>query len=1030
MHLPLNDYRLHPVIAIDAGSVSVKAAVVVPKGLLPAEPNKNWIRFSEASLPDYDLYLSPYCRHRGRATETASTLLREFNELFPDSSSWPAAVTGCLGDQIAGRFDIRLCSQFNAIRSGVLILPENVRTILVLGGENNQYLEVNGAHNGKTSIRVFRTNSECASGTGSFLDEQAKRLGYDIERVGPAAMGAQRAPSVAARCSVFAKSDMIHSQQRGYAPAEVLKGLCAAIVTSVQSAFLDGRPVEPRVALMGGLGQNSAVVDLFRRAWELDEQTLWVPSYGTHWIAIGAALAACEKENHRRATIAQSIKPEPDQVKTALKPLHDARLSALPALDAAVDAPPPEIAFLGIDVGSVTTKLAVIDSDGQLLASIYTRTQGRPIEVVGESLTQIRQKLSPTTTIKALCVTGSGREMIGALTGATTIHDEITCHKVGACYIGRKFYDTEPDTIFDIGGQDAKYIRVEGGAITDFCMNEACAAGTGSFLEERAAELGLPIEQFCNLALSSRHPTQLAERCTVFMSRDVNGYLAQGAELPDLCAGLAYAVVRNYLTRVVKTRPIGQSVFFQGGTAYNQAVVAAFSNVLGKPVIVPPHCGLIGAIGAALLAKAKVSRQSLVGDSAAQGTPQESPAWDGDSQRIAAPRFRRFECHKCENRCEITSLQVDGRQTFWGDRCGSRFGGAPVTGQLPVIQDLGQTYHQLLKAEQAEVESSSPEGVVGIALTMQMYELLPFFLGFFRECGLGVVVTEPTNRKTLEALVGRTIAEPCFPVLAAFGHLEQLRSSPADWWLVPSVCRLPFETTSEIGGICPLGQSFPYMLRTTALTESHARERLLIPRMDFEAPIAVTVDRLCRDLRPLKLSAGQIRRGVHAGFETQCRFREKLLDSGRQALEEIDRNKAQAVVVVGRSYVLHDPAASLSLLSKLHNRFGVNVIPLSFLPAAGAPAAAQEKWDNMYWGYGRRIVRALRFLRNRPDFHLIYVSTFRCGPDSLLRHYLHEAGNPSLYIQMDAHSGDVGLITRCEAYLTSKGVLHSWHHQL
>jgi predicted CoA-substrate-specific enzyme activase len=264
-------------------------------------------------------------------------------------------------------------------------------------------------------------------------------------------------------------------------------------------------------------------------------------------------------------------------------------------------------AYLGIDIGSVSTNLVVIDHEGKLLHEIYLRTQGRPIEVVSAGLKEIEEKFGDRLEVRGVGTTGSGRELVGELVGADTVNDEITAHKTGATYVCNQLGMEPVDTIFEIGGQDSKFIRLDKGIVVDFTMNEACAAGTGSFLEEQAEKLGVSIKgEFASLALASKRPARLGERCTVFMERDVTALLLKGAEVGDLCAGLAYSVALNYLNRVVRGRKIGNTIFFQGGTAYNDAVAAAFSLILQKPIIVPPHNGVIGAIGMALIASERM----------------------------------------------------------------------------------------------------------------------------------------------------------------------------------------------------------------------------------------------------------------------------------------------------------------------------------------------------------------------------------------------------------------------------------------
>ena len=381
---------------------------------------------------------------------------------------------------------------------------------------------------------------------------------------------------------------------------------------------------------------------------------------------------------------------------------HPAASRTEPLPEAGNDAIP---AYLGIDIGSVSTNLALLDESGRLLHGIYLRTVGRPIEVVNQGLQEIEKLFGTRVRICGVGTTGSGRELIGELVGADTVNDEITAHKTGAMYVndrivrnldGRDENAPSVDTIFEIGGQDAKYISIDRGVVVDFAMNEACAAGTGSFLEEQAERLGVQIkDEFARLALSSSSPARLGERCTVFMERDVNAAMQQGASIPDLAAGLAYSVALNYLNRVVRGRKIGEVIYFQGGTAYNDAVAAAFSQILGKRIIVPPHNGIIGAIGMALIAQEvtqiagrdpRRSRHRLCRRRSLATLPAST--FRGFDLNQTHFETREFVCKACSNYCDMKEITVAGEKTYWGDKCSDKFRKRIRTGRKPVIEDL------------------------------------------------------------------------------------------------------------------------------------------------------------------------------------------------------------------------------------------------------------------------------------------------------------------------------------------------------
>ncbi len=528
-------------------------------------------------------------------------------------------------------------NEFKAIACAVSRLYPHVQTVFEIGGESSKYLRLaegrkfqqatgSNGNTYATGILDYSTSGDCAAGTGSFLDQQATRLQYRVEEIGEVVAQAKCAARIAGRCSVFAKSDMIHAQQKGYSTEEVLKGLCEAVARNFKSNIVRGKAVKAPVALIGAVSQNRGVVQALAEGFRLKTEDLFVPQEYAWLGAIGCALLEREQKNEavnrKRSTPLRIEKPDEkgnshlgrlslEKVLLLRDHPEASRTEALPGYGEKTST------YLGIDIGSVSTNLALLDERGRLLHGIYLRTAGRPIDVVQEGMQEIDHLFGKRILIRGVGTTGSGRELIGELVGADTVNDEITAHKTGAMYVHEKLVKNRAtaefdganefanvDTIFEIGGQDSKFISIDNGVVVDFAMNEACAAGTGSFLEEQAERMGIQIkDEFAMQAMASESPARLGERCTVFMERDVTAWMQRGASISDLAAGLAYSVAVNYLNRVVRGRKIGKVIYFQGGTAYNDAVAAAFSQLLGKRVIVPPHNGIIGAIGMALIAQ-------------------------------------------------------------------------------------------------------------------------------------------------------------------------------------------------------------------------------------------------------------------------------------------------------------------------------------------------------------------------------------------------------------------------------------------
>ena len=549
-----------------------------------------------------------YRRTLGRPIET---VLEQFKQLFktiPTTRFERMAVTGSAGRLVAQILEATFVNEVRAQAIGTAHLyPEfSQATVIEMGGQDSKLIFLTSRQD-SLELKDFAINSVCAAGTGSFLDQQAERLGVSIEdEFGRLALQSTSVPQMAGRCSVFAKSDMIHLQQVATPVCDILAGLCLALARSLKSNLGCGREFVRPVIFTGGVAANAGVVRAFEDVLGLEQGELIVPALHFYTGAVGAALAAEETSGKQAQTAVEKIEaylkeglaahqriPHREPLAKPVlaepqSPMHEERLMTHPGMEA----------YLGVDVGSISTNVVVIDNEKRVLAKEYLMTAGRPLEAVREGLRRVGEKVSGKVRIAGAATTGSGRYLTGDFIGADVVINEITAQAAGAVTVC-----PEVDTIFEIGGQDSKYIRLENGVVVDFEMNHACAAGTGSFLEEQAQRLGISIkDEFAALAMKSERPVQLGERCTVFIESDLLAYQQRGAKTEDLVAGLAYSIVTNYLNRVVGRRKIGQHICFQGGTAFNKAVWAAFEAVTGKPIRVPDHHEMTGAIGAALIA--------------------------------------------------------------------------------------------------------------------------------------------------------------------------------------------------------------------------------------------------------------------------------------------------------------------------------------------------------------------------------------------------------------------------------------------
>ncbi|MGO4881845.1 MAG: acyl-CoA dehydratase activase [Bryobacteraceae bacterium] len=998
-------------IGLDIGSISLKLAALGQPAdrpiLEPLSAAGRPFRQAAGALP---LVLSEYRRIAGSPIQSAYDLLHEFYDVVPEHRVEGIRVTGSRSRTIAKILGLYFENEFKAIARMIAEFYPHAHTVFEIGGESSKYIRLENR-----TILDYDRSGECAAGTGSFLDQQALRMKYSVEEVGELVAHAGCAARIAGRCSVFAKSDMIHAQQKGHAPPEILRGLCDAVARNFKSSVVRGRPVEAPVALIGAVSQNAGVTAALREAFSLDESQLFVPEYYAWCGAIGAAMLEAEEPRKRSLRDIHRLNQHDGEERVEdTTPLSMANVVLLRDRVGTYVAPPggdPIPAYLGIDVGSVSTNVVAIDDTGAVIHDIYLRTAGRPIEAVQQGLTELDSLWGKRLHIRGVGTTGSGRELIAEFAGADVVNDEITAHKTGANHVSQTMGGEPVDTIFEIGGQDSKFISIENGVVVDFAMNEACAAGTGSFLEEQAEKLGISIKgEFARLALAAPSPTRLGERCTVFMERDVTGWLHKGETVPNIVAGLAYSIALNYLNRVVRGRHIGNVVYFQGGTAYNDAVAAAFAGLLGKRITVPPYNGVVGAIGMALIAR-QWHR--------ATGARTRFRGYHLDRLQLSS---RDFVCRACSNLCDIKEFSIEGHKSYWGDRCSDKFRKPSPTGRQPVIENLFACREKIIE----DLSAPAPAGGlrVGIPRAMSTFDRYPFWQRYFAELGMAAVLSPPTDPRIAAAGVEMAVAQPCYPVQVAHGHVRALAEMGVDFILVPNIADAEAEESNCPAHYCPWNQTLPYVLRAApGLAECAAK--FLVPTLHFQLGPAQVRSALAACMKPLGVSRRASDRAVDAAFAAQREFQNRLLELGRRALGVLEETGEPGLVLAGRGYNIYDRGINCDIPRKLRDRYGANVIPLDFLVTGREPMSGLH--ENMYWASGRKILQAAHVAASRANLHVIYLTNFKCGPDSYIKHFAREAaGAPLLVLQFDGHGNDAGYMTRCEAYLDSKGILRCY----
>ncbi len=971
-------------IGLDAGSVTVKLVV------LDAHGNK---------------LSGLYIKHYGHVLSTALTLLREAKKLYPRSG---LSLTGSSAKVIASVLKIKHLNEIVSQAYSVRKLFPHINTIIEMGGEDSKLILLEGGH-----IRDFSMNSVCAAGTGSFLEQQAERLRLNIEEFSEMAVLSARPSKIAGRCSVFAKSDMIHLQQIATPMEDIVAGLCFAVARNFKSSIVKGRELKMPVSFQGGVAANEGMVRAYKEVFGLEE--LFVPGDFVFMGALGAALKDMDEgtvndydPDGLESFLASARFDDQGHEPLCLKEEGGRRfeVGGLRSESPTSNLKPqtffchPRSAYLGIDIGSISTNLALVDEHGVLIAKRYLMTAGRPIDAVRQGLRELYAEVGDSIKILGVGTTGSGRYMIADFVGADIVKNEITAQATAAIFI-----NPAVDTIFEIGGQDSKYISIIDGIIVDFEMNKACAAGTGSFLEEQAEKLGIPVkDEFAALAFRSRRPCRLGERCTVFMENSLMANLQKGAAKDDLLAGLSYSIVQNYVNRVIAGKPIGKNIFFQGGVAFNSAVVAAFENYLGTGITVPPNHDVTGAIGMALIAMRHIKQMPVA---------ERKTKFKGFSLSELTYDIASFECKGCSNVCEINKVKIQGEDghLFFGGRCERydvrRSRNLTLPDLFAFRQEMLWRDHFLPSGQRALVK-------IGIPYIFFFHDYLPFWSAFLRELGFEVIVSPKTNKEIIHLGVENVLSEACFPVKVAHGHIKFLVDAGIDALFIPSFIDVNQSEQDYPNGVaCPHTQTIPYVSKAAI-----RGIRPITPIVDFSRGMEHLKRELLRCLKQFGVGKKDIDRAIRHGTTSQAAFSAAIGQKGKELLAQYASGTQPIVVIIGRAYNAFDPEVNLGIPGKLA-AIDTMSIPMDMLPLEEVDM--RDAWPDMYWRSGQRILKAARIIRNTPNLYAIYIGNFSCGPDSYILKYFKEemAGKPFLHIEIDEHSADAGAITRCEAFLDS-----------
>lgn len=893
--------------------------------------------------------------------------------------------------------------------------PE-ARAILHVGAEKFQLIRFDADGH----FMFSATNTSCAAGTGSFLDQQALRLG--LTDMGEFCRTALRhtgeIPDIASRCAVFAKTDLIHAQQSGFSLPAICNSLCRGLAKNIADTLDDDETIHPPVIFTGGVALNR-VVALYLE--QMLGTGLVIHPYAHLFGAIGAALQLQGNDHGGRmqgVTTLGSLFATTDERKVYVHPPLEwhgreeagSNTSTYSPARSGHDRPvemhlygiPDHVSFrdvyLGIDVGSTSTKAIVTDTGGTPLAGFYTYTSGKPLkatQAILEALDDLSAGYSLVPRFRGVASTGSGRKFIGKIIGADLVINEITAH-------ARAAVDLNPltDTIIEIGGQDAKFTLLRDGRVTFAQMNSVCAAGTGSFIEEQAQRLGVSLDDYSRLVKGVRSPLA-SDRCTVFMERDVNQYLGHGYTVPEILSCVLYSVTENYLKKVATESAIGNNICFQGATARNRALVAAFEQRLGKRIFVSDYCHLAGALGAALMV-----RDEIQGPSAFRGLQLCSREID----------MRNEKCSFCNNQCKISIATIGEEEVAYGFLCGRdynthRFIDRNLSG-FNLLREAEKVQRFPLTRKNRMIR-------IGIPAALHLFDEMNFWKCFFSHLPVEVMTSEKYRDAVKE---GKRIAgaEFCAPVDAFYGHVQHLFET-ADYIFAP----VYLESKEREGGgeryYCHYTQFISSVV--SGIRNRQYGDRLLSPLLNFSTGMEKVKKELWKTFDPI-IPGGISYETVHHAFEDAMTVEAETKAALRSMFEREFRGSEDiSVVLLGRPYIVMSPHMNKGI-PEIFSSMGVKTFWQEMIPVRQSHKTDEAGMAREFpWHYASRILEVTSIVAATPRLYPVLITAFKCSPDSFLMTFfkrrMEEYGKPYLILQIDEHDSNVGYETRVEAAVHS-----------
>ena len=940
-------------VGLDIGSTTIKCVVL-----------------DEHDQVIYDTYE----RHGSHITEKAGELLaRLAKEQVPGGKAY-LAISGSAGMGLADGCGVPFVQEVFATRVAAKRLAPQADVVIELGGEDAKILFLSGG----TEVRM---NGSCAGGTGAFIDQMATLLKMSPEELNSAASRAEKTYTIASRCGVFAKSDIQPLINQGAAAGDIAASIYQAVVNQTIAGLAQGRPIQGNVLYLGGpLTFNSELRKSFDHTLEL---TGLCPEHSLHFVAMGAAFYADREMDLAQVAAAigniqqvgeYTSQPPLFANKQEYEDFHARHMRAsVPCVPFGADVGPVHI---GVDSGSTTVKVAVIDDNANLLFTDYQPNLGNPLPLIRDVLLKLYQN-HPNLEVASVTSTGYGEELVKhAFRGDFGVVETV------AHFTAARHFLPDVDFIIDIGGQDMKCFKIEDGAISDIFLNEACSSGCGSFLQTFAQALGYDVKEFAALGLFADKPVDLGSRCTVFMNSSVKQAQKDGASIQNISAGLSISVVKNAIYKVIRAaspEELGRRIVVQGGTFYNEAVLRAFEKEMGVEVVRPDIAGLMGAFGAALHGRSLVEK----GHKSSLLTRQELLEFTQKTQNV--------QCNGCTNHCQLTvSTFAGGRRLISGNRCEK-----PVTGKT--AQDDLNLYAYKQKMLAGYKPGPAVRGTIGIPLCLNMYELLPFWHAFFTSLGFAVV-TSPVSTRAMYIKGQASIPSDtvCFPAKLAHGHIRALADMGIKTIFYPCMSYNIDEHLGDNHYNCPVVAYYPEVLAVNCpeladVTFINEFVGLHRPK-DFKKKMYEIMNRYFPGIK-----RGEVERAADMGYAEYNAHMQRLRDKGAEIIAAARAEGKRIVVLAGRPYHV-DPEVNHGI-DALLCRHGAAVI------TEDSVAWHEEKFPTTVlnqWTYHSRLYAAAKYCTTQKDMDLVQLVSFGCGVDAITtdetREILHEGGK--LYTQL------------------------------